>query len=139
MKMVRAGILLVVLLGLGLFGLADAYFFGQVCVATGTIRLYGNLVEKGLPLHAYIGDDKVAESLTKSGGRFELSIPQYDASHPEISGYHSPDDIIQVKLSGKTAKPTFMPNRSKIEINLDVEQSLDVKLSTWGKIKALFK
>lgn len=118
---------------------AYGFIFGQVCVATGTITVYGHQAERGLPVTAYIGEEKVAQAQTQEGGRFELRIPEYDPQHPDVKGYRSADDVIQVKLDGKEAKPTFNPDKSSVVIDLEVEQSLDVKLSTWGKIKALFK
>jgi hypothetical protein len=116
-----------------------AFFFANVCLVTGTIQFQGHFAEKGLSIVAFIGEDKVSESQTRENGVFELRIPEYDSSKPDIKGYHSPNDVIQVKLDGKTARPTFTPNNENLKIDLRVESTLDVKLSTWGKIKALFK
>ncbi len=131
--------ILTLVVALSVFGIANGYFFGQTVVATGTINLYGHPAERGLAIDAYIGQEKVAHATTDAGGKFELHIPQYDPSHPEIKGYKTTDDVILVKLDGKEAKPTFSPDKPTVKITLDVEQSLDVQLSTWGKIKALFK
>lgn len=116
-----------------------AFFFANVFVVSGTIQYQGHLASKGLPIAAYIGDDKVSESQVRDNGTFEMRIPEYDAAKPEVKGYHSLSDVIQVKLDGKNARPTFSPNGETLKIDLRVETSLDVKLSTWGKIKALFK
>ena len=116
-----------------------AFFFANVCLVTGTIQYHGRTADKGLPIAAYIGEDKVSESQTRDNGAFELRIPEYDPAKPDIKGYRSPNDIILVKLDGKTARPTFTPNNEFLKIDLRVESTLDVKLSTWGKIKALFK
>ena len=118
---------------------AQALLFGNVCVVSGTIQFHGRPADKGLPLAAYIGEERISESQTLDNGAFELRIPEYDPSKPEIRGYRSATDIVQVKLDGKTAKPTFSPNGENLKVNLRVESTLDVKLSTWGKIKALFK
>jgi hypothetical protein len=118
---------------------ARALFFANVCLVTGTIQYHGHSAEKGLPIAAFIGDDKVSESQTRDNGAFELRIPEYDSSKPDIKGYRSPNDVIQVKLDGKTARPTFTPSNDNLKIDLRVESTLDVRLSTWGKIKALFK
>lgn len=118
---------------------AQAYFFASVFMVTGTITLQGRPAEKDQVVAAFIGNDKVAEAKTRDNGAFELQIPEYDPAKPEIKGYHSTDDVIQVKLEGKIAKPTFNPNTDNLKIDLRVETTLDVKLSTWGKIKALFK
>jgi len=116
-----------------------AFFFANVCVVTGTIQYHGHSAEKGLPIAAFIGEDIVSESQTRDNGVFELRIPEYDSSKPDIKGYRSPNDVIQVKLDGKIARPTFTPSNETVKIDLRVESTLDVKLSTWGKIKALFK
>jgi hypothetical protein len=121
------------------FPSALALFWGQECVVSGTISLYGHFAEKGQMIEAYIDDAKVAEAEVKDEGRFEITIPEYDPKNPETPGYKTPDDILQVKLAGKSALPTFSPSKPSLSVKLNVEQSLDVKLSTWGKIKALFK
>lgn len=118
---------------------ANAYFFSSIFMVTGTITLQGQPVDRDQTVAAFIGEDKVAESKTRDNGTFELQIPEYDPAKPEIKGYHTAEDIIQVKLDGKKAKPTFNPNGDNLKIDLKVETTLDVKLSTWGKIKALFK
>jgi hypothetical protein len=118
---------------------ARALFFANICLVTGTIQYHGHSAEKGLPVVAFIGEDKVSESQTRDNGVFELRIPEYDSAKPDIKGYRSPNDVIRVKLDGKTATPTFTPSSENLKIDLRVESTLDVKLSTWGKIKALFK
>jgi hypothetical protein len=118
---------------------ANGLFFTTVFVVSGTVQYQGHIADKGLPIVAFIGDDKVAESQVRDNGAFELRIPEYDPSKPEVKGYRSSNDVVQVKLDGKNAKPTFTPNADNLKIDLRVETSLDVRLSTWGKIKALFK
>jgi len=133
----------IIVVAVGVLALAaytQAYFFTNICIVTGTIQFHGKLADQGLSVAAYISQDKVAESLTGDNGSFELKIPEYDQTKPAIKGYKSPNDIIQVKLDGRNAKPTFSPASENLRIDLKVDQqSLDVKLSTWGKIKALFK
>ncbi len=127
--------LLVVLL----LGSAHGLIYSNVFVVTGTIQFQGRPAAKNLDLTAYIDDSRVATGKTAEDGKFELQIPEYDPANPDVNGFHSFDDVIQVKLEGKAAKPTFNPSPDKLKINLKVETTLDVKLSTWGKIKALFK
>lgn len=119
--------------------IAQGLYLANVFLVTGTISLQGQPAQKDLTVAAYIGEEKIAEGKTKEGGAFELRIPEYDPNKPEIKGYHSSSDVIQVRLDGKKAKPTFSPATDQLKIDLRVETSLDVKLSTWGKIKALFK
>lgn len=117
-----------------------ANFFTNICIVTGTIQFHGKPADRGLAVAAYISQDKVAESLTGDNGSFELKIPEFDPTKPAIKGFRSSNDVIQVKLDGKIAKPTFSPASENLKVDLKVDQqSLDVKLSTWGKIKALFK
>ncbi|MFH2055402.1 MAG: hypothetical protein ABIJ61_05545 [bacterium] len=109
-------------------GAVRALLFGSTCQVSGTIYFYGRLADKGTTVEAYVGEQKVAESRVQDEGKFALTLEE-----------SNPEDVVQVKLSGKDAKPTFSPDKDQIKITLSVEQSLDVKLSTWGKIKALFK
>ncbi len=118
---------------------AHGLIYSNVFVVTGTIQFQGRPAAKDLNLAAYIEDTRVAEGKTSEDGKFELRIPEYDPNAPEVNGFHSFDDVILVKLEGKEAKPTFNPKPDKLKIDLKVETTLDVKLSTWGKIKALFK
>jgi len=109
-------------------GAVKAVLFGSTCQVTGTIYLYGRLADQGMTVQAYVGDLKVAESKVQQEGKFAFTLAD-----------SNPADTVHVKLAGKDAKPTFTPDKDQIKITLSVEQSLDVKLSTWGKIKALFK
>lgn len=118
---------------------AQGFFFGSIFVVSGTITFQGKPAPPELSVAAYINQEKVAESKTKEEGKYELRIPEYDPANPQVKGYHSYDDVIQVKLEGREAKPTFHPRSENLKVDLKVETSLDVKLSTWGKIKALFK
>ncbi len=118
---------------------ARGLFFANVCLVTGTILYHGQPAEKGLPVAAFIGEEKVSETQIAENGSFELRIPEYDPAKPDVKGYRSSTDVIQVKLDGKIARPTFTPVNENLKIDLRVESALDVKLSTWGKIKALFK
>lgn len=138
MKLARIVAIMLAVLLIGTTA-ARALFFANVCMVTGTIQYHGHSAEKGLPIAAFIGEDKVSESQTLDNGAFELRIPEYDSSKPDIKGYRSPYDVISVKLDGKTARPTFTPSNENLKVDLRVESTLDVKLSTWGKIKALFK
>jgi len=118
---------------------AQGLIYSNVFVVTGTIQFQGRPAAKDLDLAAYINDARVAKAKTTEEGKFELRIPEYDPDNPNVNGFHSFDDVILVKLEGKEAKPTFNPKPEKLKIDLSVETTLDVKLSTWGKIKALFK
>ena len=117
----------------------QGFFFANICIVTGTIQFHGKPAQGGSTVAAFIGEDKVAESLTRDNGSYELKIPEYDPTKPDIKGYRTTDDVVQVKLDGKIAKPTFSPTNENLKVDLRVETTLDVKLSTWGKIKALFK
>ena len=108
-------------------GAVKALLFGSTCQVSGTIYFYGRLADKGTTLEAYVDEQKVAETKVKDDGKFALTLEDAD-----------PEAVVQVKLSGKEAKPTFSPDKDQIKITLSVEQSLDVKLSTWGKMRLRF-
>lgn len=133
------GIVTVIAIALLMVSAAQGLFLADIFIVTGTITVQGQPAQKDLTIAAYVGEEKIVEGKTKEGGTFELQIPEYDPTKPDVKGYHSVNDVIQVRLDGKKAKPTFNPATDQLKIDLRVETSLDVKLSTWGKIKALFK
>lgn len=140
--MIRKALLRLIFLSLFvmlLLSSAHGLIYSNVFVVTGTIQFQGRPAAKDLDLAAYIDDQQVAEAKTGDDGKFELKIPEYDPGNPDVNGFRSFNDVILVKLEGKEAKPTFNPKPDKLKIDLQVETTLDVKLSTWGKIKALFK
>jgi hypothetical protein len=122
------------LLGFSAFSVAQesAWF----CRPYGTIEYRGDLAPDGLKVVAFIGGEEFASCLTKDG-EYSLLIPKDDPVTSKKEGW-SEEDIITIKVNGFSANPRFKAFAGTRQINLYVS-TLDVKLTTWGKIKALFR
>jgi len=120
-----------------LWGWTAAQEFAWYCRPYGTINYRGDLAPDGLKVTAFIGGEKFASSETKKDGEYSLAIPEDDPATAKKEGW-AEGDIITIKVGGFSAVPSFKAFSGSKKVNLYVP-SLDVKLTTWGKIKALFK
>lgn len=121
---------------LGLYALSVAQESAWFCRPYGTIEYRGDLALDGLKVVAFIGGQEFDSCLTKDGG-YSLLIPKDDLVTQKKEGW-AEDDIITIKVNGFSANPRFKAFAGAQQINLYVS-TLDVKLTTWGKIKALFR
>ena len=119
-----------------LWGLAAAQEFAWYCRPYGTINYRGDLAPDGLKVTALIGGEEFASSETKNG-EYSLAIPKDDPATAKKEGW-AEEDIITIKVGGFSAVPSFKAFSGTKEQDLRVP-TLDVKPTTWGKIKALFK
>jgi hypothetical protein len=106
------------------------------CRPYGTVKYRGDSAPDGLKVVAFIDGMEFASCLTKDG-EYSLLIPKDDPATSKKEGW-SEEDVISIKVNGFLANPRFKAFAGVQEINLDVSP-LDVKLTTWGKIKALFR
>ena len=120
-----------------LWGLTTAQEFAWYCRPYGTINYRGDLAPDGLKVTASIKGEKFASSETKKNGEYRLAIPKDDPATSKKEGW-AEEDIITIKVGGFSALPSFKAFSGLQRVNLSVP-TLDVKLTTWGKIKALFK
>jgi len=109
------------------------------CVVSGRLQISGQDAFPRILLEAYIGGEKIVSTTTTQIGQYEITIPKYDASNPQVKGYQSTSDVVTIKSNGNTAEPDFNPSPGALKKDLEVKTTLNVKLTTWGKIKALFK
>ncbi|NIT58027.1 MAG: hypothetical protein GWN00_17905 [Aliifodinibius sp.] len=109
------------------------------CTVYGSLQINGQDASIGRTLEAYIDGEKIVSDETTQSGQYSLTIPRYDPSDPDQKGYNSETDIVVIKVDGREAEPTINPSPGSMKVNLEVKTSLNVKLTTWGKIKALFK
>ena len=109
------------------------------CEVNGSLRVDGSPVAVGVELVAVIGTDEVARATITEAGSYSLTVHPYDPEKPEVKGYGSEDDLITVYADGRKADPSFKAEAGKRKIDLVVKTTLEVKQTTWGKIKALFK
>jgi len=129
--------LFVLFLALFVFsGLLFARKQGVPCQPYGLVEFRGEPAPDGYKVEAMIGDVKFAETEAKNG-KYSLVIPADDRDTPVKEGW-SDGDRITLEVNGHKALPTFEPFEGSRNYDIFVP-SLDVRLSTWGRIKALFK
>ncbi|MCP4631633.1 MAG: hypothetical protein GY855_01810 [candidate division Zixibacteria bacterium] len=113
-----------------------AYALLGECQPYGDILLDNEMIEDGLPVKAMIGNDIVASGRTTGGG-YSLSIQPDNLDTPQKDGWLQ-GDLITIQVDGRIASPSFEAFLGSQRHNLRIA-TLDIKLDTWGKIKALFK
>ena len=119
-----------------LCGLTAAQEFAWYCRPFGSINYRGDRAPDGLKVTAFIGGKDFASSQTEDG-EYSLAIPKDDPATSKKEGW-TEGDIIIIKVGGYSAVPSFKAFSGSKRVDLRVP-TLDVKLTTWGKIKALFK
>jgi len=128
-------IIFYLILGVSVFGQSVNF----PCQPSGKVYYKGNLVPDGRKVMAYIQGVKYAETEVK-GGAYTLSIPADDPSTPAKEGWED-QEFVSLKVEGYAGATTFQVLSNKltplIDINLTTMGVLN--LTTWGKIKALFK
>jgi len=120
-----------------LWGLTSAQEFAWYCRPYGTINYRGDLAPAGLKVTAFIQEREFDSSETGKNGEYSLAIPKNDPATSKKEGW-AEGDIITIKVGGFSALPSFEAFSGSKRMDLRVP-TLDVKLTTWGKIKALFK
>jgi len=113
--------------------------YGEDCEIYGSLRIDGASAAVGVELVAVIGTDEVARTSVSQSGAYSLTVHQFDPLNPDVKGYESEDDIITIYVDGRKAEPTVKARPGRSKIDLVVKTTLEVKQTTWGKIKALFK
>ncbi len=117
-------------------GWVVAQEFSWYCHPYGSINYRGESAPDNSEISAFIGGVEIATGSTKNG-QYDLLIPKDDPSTSKKEGW-SESDTITIKIDGFTTVPSFLAFSGTKKIDLFLP-SLDVKLTTWGKIKALFK
>ena len=109
------------------------------CQPSGKVYYKGKLVPDGHKVMAYIQGVKYAETDVR-GGAYSLSIPADDPSTAAKEGWED-QEFVSLKVEGYSGATTFKISSNdltpQIDINLITMGVLN--LTTWGKIKALFK
>jgi hypothetical protein len=122
-----------------LVSLLSASPLGDDCEVYGSIKVDGAPAPVGTELVAVIGTDEVARASVSEEGSYALTVHRVDPSKPEVKGYQSEGDVVTVYVDGRKAEPSISVAIGRSKIDLAVKISLEVKQTTWGKIKALFK
>jgi hypothetical protein len=109
------------------------------CELFGRLTINGQEAQIGSAIGAYIDGEKIVSTETTQRGQYSLTIPKYNPENPDQKGYVSESDVVVIRVDDRDAEPTINPRPGQMKIDLEVKTSLNVKLTTWGKIKALFK
>ncbi len=118
-------------------GWTAAQEFAWYCHPSGSISYRGAPAQEGLSVSAIIGEAEFGSGLTTAEGTYDLTIPQDDPNTTKKEGW-ADGDTITIMVGGFATVPRFAAFSGQKVIDLYLP-SLDVKLTTWGKIKALFK
>ena len=110
---------------------SDCELYGAV-----TIRNVHALV--GSTIEAYVGGTLLADSIVQTKGRYAIAISPDDPATIEQDGWMDNDEITIV-VNGESARPTITAFEGTLQVDLSVQLVSDVRKSTWGKIKALFR
>jgi len=109
------------------------------CTVSGKLTMNGGEAQAGALVEACLDGEVIASARTTIVGQYQIVLHKYDPAKPSIKGYRSESDLVQIKIDGHEAEPAFHPQAGALKIDLEVKTILNVKLTTWGKIKALFK
>ena len=109
------------------------------CRPHGALTYFGSPAPVGTRLQAKIQGVVVAEGTVTGAGTYALVIPPDNPLTTVRDGWRT-DDQITIWADDYEARPNFAAFDDSRQINLVVASiTLDVKKSTWGKIKALFR
>ena len=107
------------------------------CKAYGTVKYKGNSVPDGCEVKALIqGTEYANTKVTQSN--YYLSIPADDLSTQKKEGWVQ-DEYITLKVEGYSGVTLFKAKSGDTNININLTTMGVLNLTTWGKIKALFK
>jgi hypothetical protein len=115
--------------------------FGQSgnspCQPSGTVKYKSASVPDGCEVKALIQGKEY--DLTKVvNGRYSLSIPADDPSTLEKEGW-AENDYITLKVVGYSGGTLFSAKSGNVPVDINLTTMGVLNLTTWGKIKALFK
>lgn len=108
------------------------------CELYGSVTVRGNAAEVGARIEAYAAGTLLADTTVRTRGYYEILIPSDDPVTFEKDGW-SRDDQITIAVNGEAAQPTVLAFEGRDQVDLHVLLASDVRKSTWGKIKALFR
>ena len=132
-KGLSASFFFILLLVVSAFG----WQFGEDCVLKGTVTFFGDSNRSDLSVEAFIGDLKVAYCQSEDG-RYQLTIPPDDPTTASVREGYVEGDPGVIKVDGYKACD-FEAFGGLHSRDLFVSASDVSNLTTWGKIKALFR
>jgi hypothetical protein len=117
-------------------GVVRAWQFSEVCRIYGVVTYLGDSNLSGLEVAAFVREIKIGSCETQNGD-YELTIPQDNPDTPVKDGW-ADEDYITIKVENLSAA-RFKASAGVKKIDLKVSSSDVDNLTTWGKIKALFR
>ena len=120
-----------------LFGILRGYPFSEDCEPYGSVDYKGITAPDGYKVVALIDNQEFAQCEVKNG-KYGLSIPWDDPQTQDKKEGWADGDIIYFKVNGQAAFPNISAGSWQKQVNINVP-SLGTELTTWGKIKALFR
>jgi hypothetical protein len=132
-----AGILAVALLGLT-SPPAGSYALMADCELYGAVSVRGETAPVGARIEAFVDGLLLADTAVVAEGHYEILIPADDPITVDKDGWET-DDLLTLTVNGESAQPKIVAFEGRKEVDLAVQHSSNVRRSTWGKIKALFR
>jgi len=108
------------------------------CDLSGSLTYQGRSVAVGTTIQAYAGPVLLADTTVRMAGYYAISIVPDDTGTPAVDGWSDGTEIT-IYVDGHPAQPTVTPAGGPVHEDLSVLMISDVRKSTWGKIKALFR
>jgi hypothetical protein len=108
------------------------------CDLSGSLTYQGRPVVVGTTIQAYSGPVLLADTTVRIAGYYAISIVPDDTGTPAIDGWSDGAEIT-IYVDGHPAQPAVTPAGGPVYEDLSVHMISDVRKSTWGKIKALFR
>jgi hypothetical protein len=108
------------------------------CELSGAVAVRNQPAPVGTLIEAYIDGNLMADTTVRIRGRYEIAIPADDPVTIDHDGWLQQDNITLV-VNGETAHPTISASEGAREVDITVQFISDVRRTTWGKIKALFR
>ncbi len=116
--------------------------FGQSvnspCQVYGIVNYKGHPVPDGCVVKASIPEVKTKPEAVVKDGVYSLSIPADDPSTSEKEGWEE-DDFITLEVKGYGVTSPFEAKAGNFVKDINLNTMGVLNLTTWGKIKALFK
>jgi len=104
----------------------------------GSVIVRNRAASVGTRIEAFASGTLLADTTVQVAGFYTLRIPPDDPITLDRDGWLEGDEIRFV-VDGETAQPTLTATGGSHQLDIAVQFISDVKKSTWGKIKALFR
>jgi len=108
------------------------------CELYGSVQVRNQPAAAGTTIEAYINGILMADTTVRVRGYYEIAIPSDDPVTLDHDGWLE-NDVITLVVNGETAQPSVTALDGRRQVDVAVQYVSDVRRSTWGKIKALFR